>query len=171
MTSGPMRGMGGWRVDEAATRHRFEQALAEHEQEFETFFLAKLFGLRFEYSPGRCRVDLAVDEFMLNPRRGVHGGVIAFALDTAMGHLCRHEAWAGITLATDIRYLRPLEGDGVCEATFDALGDTLAVVSAQMHDATGGLCAVARSTWMRIRGSESGDVDGTAGVPLAEVKT
>ena len=39
------------RVDDEAARAHFDRALADHAQDFETFFLARVLGLDFEYLP------------------------------------------------------------------------------------------------------------------------
>ena len=69
-------------ISEKTARDAFEHALKTHDQVFEKFFLARLFGCEFEYSDDACKVSFEVKDFMLNPQGGLHGGVAAFVLDT-----------------------------------------------------------------------------------------
>jgi uncharacterized protein (TIGR00369 family) len=53
------------------------------------FFLARFLGLEISYGDEVCVVEIEVRDFMFNPQGSLHGGVIAFALDVAMGHLIK----------------------------------------------------------------------------------
>jgi uncharacterized protein (TIGR00369 family) len=53
------------------------------------FFLARFLGLDISYGDEVCVIEIEVKEFMFNPQGSLHGGVIAFALDVAMGHLIK----------------------------------------------------------------------------------
>jgi acyl-coenzyme A thioesterase PaaI-like protein len=95
-------------VDEAAVKEAFETALRTYRPDFETFFLARLFGLEIAYGPESCVVEVPVRDFLYNPQGSVHGGVMAFALDVSMGHWIKHSTGrAGVTLEMKIQYLRP----------------------------------------------------------------
>ncbi len=48
-----------------------------------------------------------VRDYMFNPQ-GLHGGIAAFALDVAMGHLTKHVCGkGGLTLEMKVQYMRP----------------------------------------------------------------
>lgn len=144
-------------MDEIATREAFEAALSTYRPGFETFFLARLFGLEFTYTDDTCRVEFPVREFMFNPQGSLHGGVAAFVLDVAMGHLLKHSiGLPGATLEMKVQYLAPLRPPGAkCEARFLRKGQSIAFLEARIWDAEGTLAAVATSTW-RVSKPKSG---------------
>lgn len=144
------------RVDEAEARARFERALADHEQAFERFFLARLLDLRFEYLPREapdaerqaCRIRFPVSDFLFNPQGSMHGGAIAIVLDISMGHLIKRVAGPGATLDMSMRFLRPLlSGEAVCEARFLRRGRSVSFLESRLWDEEERLVAVATGTW------------------------
>jgi acyl-coenzyme A thioesterase 13 len=138
-------------MDEAAARSAFEQALASYEQDFGKFFLARLFGMNFEYPGDTCTVSFDLKDFMFNPQGGLHGGVIAFALDISMGHLLRERSGAGTTLEMKVQYLSVAkEGRLTATARFLRKGRRVSYLRAELADAQGGLVAFATSTWMAL---------------------
>lgn len=137
-------------MNEQIARERFATALAEHEPEFERFFLARFFGLRITYGDDVCRIDLPAADYMSNPQGSLHGGVIAFALDVSMGHLCHHVLSTAVTLEMKTQYLRPVNGPCWCEARFLKKGRRIVYLESRMFDEQERLVAVATSTWSRI---------------------
>lgn len=140
-------------MDEIAAREALETALATQRPDFETFFLARFFGLSFTYADDTCRVEFPVSEFMFNPQGSLHGGVAAFVLDCAMGHLLKHTTGVpGSTLEMKVQYLSPLRPPrAVCEARFLRKGQRIAFLEARIWDDGGTLAAVATSTWRTSR--------------------
>ena len=136
-------------MDEAKAREAFEEALRTQRPDFETFFLARFFGLTFAYGPDTCTVELPVNDFAFNPQGTLHGGVIAFALDVSMGHLIRHTVGqAAITLEMKTQYLRPATSGRVrCEARFLKRGRCVSYLESRMSDEAGNLLAMATATW------------------------
>jgi uncharacterized protein (TIGR00369 family) len=136
-------------LDADSARHAFETALRDHRPEFEHFFLARFFGLQFEYGEGTCTIRFQVHDFMFNPQGSLHGGVIAFALDVSMGHLLRHTLNApGSTVEMKTQYFAPVRGPHVrCESRFLHKGKSLLFLETRMFDADGTLAAAATSTW------------------------
>lgn len=136
-------------MDEIAARRAFETALETQQPCFEKFFLARFFGLSFTYTDDACRVELPISEFMFNPQGTLHGGVIAFLLDAAMGHLLKHAYGVpGTTLEMKVQYLAPLGPPrAVCEAKFLRRGQRIAFFEARIWDDEGTLAAVGTSTW------------------------
>lgn len=136
-------------MDEQAARAAFDKAIATHKPAFETFFLAKFFGLEISYTDDACIVEIPVGDFMFNPQGSLHGGVIAFALDIAMGHLIKHQTGgAGLTLEMKTQYLRPAPtGRARCEGRFLKKGRRISYMEARMTDEAGKLVAVATATW------------------------
>jgi uncharacterized protein (TIGR00369 family) len=144
------------RVDEEAARARFEAALRDHSQDFETFFLARFLDLSFEYLPldvpdarkEACRVTFPVNDMLRNPQGVLQGGVIAAALDISMGHLLKKVAGAGATVELNIQYLRPVrDGPVACLGTFTKRGRSLSFMESRLTGRDGELAAVATATW------------------------
>lgn len=144
------------RIDEAAARARFEDALATHHQEFQTFFLARLLGLDFAFLPEDapdadkevCRASFEALDFMCNPHGKVHGGIVAMALDIAMGHLVNKAAGRSATLEIKAQYLRALTpGPATVEGRFLRRGRTVSFMESRLWDADGRLTATATATW------------------------
>lgn len=137
-------------MEETAARNRFEQALREARPRFEEFFLARFFDVSVSYGDETCRVELPVSDYLFNPQGSLHGGVIGFALDVSMGHLCKKFLATGITLEMKTQYLRPVLSDCYCEAAFLKKGRRLAFVESRLMNEKDELAAVATSTWMLL---------------------
>lgn len=137
------------KIDEDKARARFEDALATYRQEFETFFLARLFDLGFEYGEDFCRISFPVEEFLFNPQGSLHGGAIATVMDISMGHLLKHATGTpGATLEMKVQYMRPLtKGTATCEGRILRRGRSLCFLESRMFDGDGKLAAMATSTW------------------------
>ena len=136
-------------MDETAARDAFENALSTCQPDFETFFLSRLFGLSFSYTDDSCRIEFPVHDFMFNPQGTLHGGVTAFVLDVAMGHLLKRSTGVpGATLEMKVQYLAPLRPPrATCEGRFLRQGKSLSFLEARIWDAEGTRAAVATSTW------------------------
>ncbi|WP_422368668.1 PaaI family thioesterase [Pelagibius sp.] len=144
------------RIDADAARAHFETALAEHSQEFETFFLARYLGLSFEYLPEDaadeekevCRVTFPVSEMVMNPQGSLHGGAMASAMDISMGHLVKKVAGAGATIELKIQFMRPVPtGQATCEGRFTRRGRSISFMESRLWSEDGKLAALATATW------------------------
>lgn len=144
-------------IDEIAARARFDKALAEYTQAFETFFLARLLDLGFEYLPedaddsekSLCRISFPAEDFLFNPQGSLHGGAIATVMDISMGHLLNKVAGAGATIEMKIQYMRPVfKGIVTVEGSFVKRGRNLSFMESRLLDADGKLCALGTATWM-----------------------
>jgi uncharacterized protein (TIGR00369 family) len=139
-------------IDEAAARAAFESALATYDQDFGTFFLARLFGMEIEYLEDACRISFDLKDFMFNPRGGLHGGVIAFVLDISMGHLLRHKGGTSTTVEMKVQFLKAVQsGRATATGRFLRQGRTLSYLTSELVDEKGELIAYATSTWMAVR--------------------
>ena len=136
-------------MNEERARARFETALATYRQEFETFFLARLFDLGFEYEEDLCRVRFPIEEFLFNPQGSLHGGAIATVMDISMGHLLKHmTGTGGATLEMKVQYMRPLTGGmATCEGRVLRRGRSLCFLESRLFGEDGKLAAMATSTW------------------------
>ncbi|WP_425090813.1 PaaI family thioesterase [Tropicimonas sp. S265A] len=144
------------RVDETAARAHFDKALADHEQAFESFFLARLLGLEFEYLPTdaddahkeMCRLTFPVTEMLKNPQGSLHGGAMASAMDISMGHLVNKVAGPGATIEMKIQYMRPvMDGTVTCEGSFTKRGRSMSFMESKLYTHDGKLAAQATATW------------------------
>jgi uncharacterized protein (TIGR00369 family) len=144
------------RVDEHAARAHFDAVLEEHEQDFETFFLARFLGLDFAYLPEdapdaekeACRLTFPVTEMVMNPQGVLHGGAMASAMDISMGHLVKKVAGAGATIDIHVQFMRPVtEGVVTVEGRFTRRGRSIAFMESHLWDADGKLAARATATW------------------------
>jgi uncharacterized protein (TIGR00369 family) len=140
------------KVNEAHARQAFENALATHRQDFGEFFLARLFGLQFEYPGDACRVSFELRDYMFNPQGSLHGGIIAFVLDISMGHLLNRTLGAGTTLEMKVQYIKAArEGRLTATGRFLRQGRGISYLRAEMTDESGDLVAFATSTWKLLR--------------------
>jgi uncharacterized protein (TIGR00369 family) len=139
------------RIDQAKARVAFERAAAGTQEVFGDFFLTRFLGLEITYPDDACEVAFEVEEFMLNPRGTLHGGVLATALDIAMGHLINHQTGPGATLELKIQYLSAMRaGRVVCRGEALRRGGTW-FLRAEARDAAGELIAFATSTWKLLK--------------------
>lgn len=136
-------------MDHAAARFAFEEALRTATQDFETFFLSRFYGLSYLYEGETLTITFPIHDFMFNPQGWVHGGVSAFVLDVAMGHLLWHTlGLSGSTLELKTQYLAPLSGKSArCVANFIRKGKSICFLEGRLFDDAGTLTVAATSTW------------------------
>lgn len=139
------------RVDQAVARAAFARAAAGTREIFGDFFLARLLGLEITYPGEACEVTFEAADFLFNPQGTLHGGVLATALDIAMGHLINRVSGPGSTLEMKVQYLAPVTGGRVT-----CLGEALRRSStwflrAEARNAEGMLVAYATSTWKLLK--------------------
>jgi uncharacterized protein (TIGR00369 family) len=144
------------RIDVAEAKARLDRALADHEQVFERFFLARFLDLSFAYLPEAapdaakeiCRLTFPVTDMLKNPQGGLHGGVMASAMDISMGHLIAKVAGPGATIEMKVQFMRPVtEGTVTCEGSFTRRGRTLSFMESKLYSEDGNLAAHATATW------------------------
>ena len=142
-------------MDEDAARRAFEDALRTYQQDFGTFFLARLLGLEISYPGDTCVISFDPAEFLFNPQGTVHGGVIATVMDISMGHLLHHATGGpGATLEMKTQYLRPAgTGTLTCTGRFLRQGRRVSHLSSELRDGEGELVAFATATWSSPTGA------------------
>jgi uncharacterized protein (TIGR00369 family) len=140
------------KIDEAAARAAFDSALADYDQTFGTFFLARLLGMTVSYPDAEtCVVEMDVKDFMFNPQGTLHGGIIATLLDISMGHLLQKSVGAGMTLEMKTQYLRPARSGRIrAVGSFLKKGKAVNYLETRLYDAGNSLLAVANSTWQLL---------------------
>jgi uncharacterized protein (TIGR00369 family) len=140
------------RIDTARAEAAFHRAIGGTQEGFGDFFLARLLGLEITYPGEACEVAFDVEDFLFNPQGTLHGGILATALDIAMGHLInRLNGSPGTTLEMKIQYLAPVRtGRVVCRGEALRRGGTW-FLRAEARDAEGALIAFATSTWKMLK--------------------
>jgi uncharacterized protein (TIGR00369 family) len=135
-------------MDESQARNAFENAIRTYHQDFNTFFLARLFGMNVEYGEDSCTVKMSIRDFMYNPQGSLHGGITATLLDISMGHLLKHHVGAGATLEMNIQYIRAArEGTLSARSQFLRKGRQICFLQSAVTDESGAIVANATSTW------------------------
>lgn len=138
-------------MDEATARRAFEGALASYEQDFGTFFLARLLGLDITYPEGTCVITFEPADFLFNPQGTLHGGITATVMDICMGHLLARDAGAGTTLEMKTQYLKAVQaGRLTCTGRFLRRGKGISFLASELVDDQGDLVAYATATWKAL---------------------
>ena len=138
-------------LDQAKALAAFQRAAAGTQEVFGNFFLARLLGLEITYPGDGCEVAFDVADFMFNPQGSLHGGILATALDIAMGHLINSHGTPGTTLEMKIQYLAAVRhGRVTCRGEALRRGGTW-FLRAEARDAEGTLVAFATSTWKLLK--------------------
>jgi uncharacterized protein (TIGR00369 family) len=124
--------------------------------------IALLLGMELSaVEEGRATFELEVGEHLYNPIGGVHGGVLATLLDSALGCAVHSTLPAGVgygTVDLSVTLLRPVTRDTGrlrCEAETIHVGSTIATARAQIVDTAGRVCATATTTCL-IRRHKNG---------------
>lgn len=121
-------------------------------QAFGSFFLSRLLGFEVGHEGERCIVRFEAVPPLFNPQGTLHGGILATALDIAMGHLLHRIAGAGTTLEMKVQFLAPIHAGPVrCEAGFLRRGRGVSFLQAQAFREDGELAAHATATWKLLR--------------------
>ncbi|GGJ04612.1 PaaI family thioesterase [Neoroseomonas lacus] len=141
-------------VDIDRARAAFDRAAAGRQEQFGNFFLARFLGLQITYPGDACEVAFDAEDFLLNPQGTLHGGVLATALDIAMGHLIHNQAGAGTTLEMKVQFLAAIHtGRVICRGEALRRGGTC-FLRAEARDDAGLLIAYATSTWKLLKTAE-----------------
>lgn len=131
---------------------RARRATDEAEPEFGKFFLARFLDLDIGYDDERqtCTVRLPYAPYLCNPQGSVHGGVITTAMDISMGHLCHRYLHTAVTVEMQVRFFRPLSGDGTCVGRLLRSGSRIVHLESRLYDDDNRLTAQATGSWHRL---------------------
>jgi uncharacterized protein (TIGR00369 family) len=115
--------------------------------------VAELLGMRpARVEPGLVAFDCDASPRFANPMGGVHGGIIATLLDSALGCAVQSvlpEATGYTTLSLEVKYLRPVTVDAgrlTATGTIVHAGRRQATAEATLTDEAGRLLATATTT-------------------------
>ena len=133
---------------------RVAEASASDAQEFGDFFLSRFLGLQISYDDQEqtCTVVLPYAQHLCNPQGSMHGGILTTAVDISMGHLCHRFLSTAVTIEMQLRFFRPLTGDGSCTGRILKAGRRIVHLESRMSDAEGRLVAHGVGTWHRLDG-------------------
>lgn len=131
---------------------RAQEAASTDVQEFGNFFLSRFLGLEIGYDDDQqsCSVRLPYARHLGNPQGSVHGGIIATSMDISMGHLCHRFLNTAMTIEMNLRFFRPLIGDGTATARLLKPGRRLVHLESRMTDDDGRLVAHGVGSWHRL---------------------
>ncbi len=131
---------------------RARTASATDVEGFGDFWLSRFLGLEIGYDDEEqtCSVRLPYAAHLRNPQGSVHGGVVATTLDISMGHLTHRFLSTAMTIEMDLRFFRPLTGDGTATARLLKPGRRLVHLESRMTDSDGRLVAHAVGSWHRL---------------------
>ncbi|WP_417891412.1 PaaI family thioesterase [Bacillus alkalicola] len=96
-------------LDEKMIRDNFERALSKHEEGTGQLFMYSLLDLDITYDEEGEKVNISapVSDIMFNPIGFLHGGILMYIADTAMGHLCAaFSERPGVTLEVKTQFFR-----------------------------------------------------------------
>jgi uncharacterized protein (TIGR00369 family) len=121
--------------------------------------IAQAMGLELtEFGGGRAVIEFLVGSPHHNPTGTLHGGILCYAADTAMGFAWSSELKTGETFTTiemKINFFRPVwTGKLSAEATVIRRGQTVGYAECDVKDAQGRLVAKSSSTLMTLRGEK-----------------
>jgi uncharacterized protein (TIGR00369 family) len=136
---------------------RAAAAAASARPEFGAFFLARFLDLDISYddTARTCTVVLPYATHLCNPQGSMHGGVIATAMDVSMGHLCHRFLSTAVTTEMNLRFFRPLTGQGRCTAAILNAGRRLVHLESRLTDEQDRLVAFAAGSWHRLDGNDA----------------
>lgn len=142
-------------MNEVAATDALARALAGYDHDTGGFFMERFFGCALSFEGDVSMVSLEIEEFMFNSAGSLHGGVVAFLLDTAAGSLFKRANGQGYTLESKTQYLRPVGlGKALCKARFLKRGRLVSFMEAILSSADGAPAAIATSTWQSANGAQ-----------------
>jgi acyl-CoA thioesterase len=131
---------------------RARDAAADEAQEFGNFFLSRFLGLEIDYDDAEqtCTVRLPYARHLGNPQGSVHGGIITTVMDISMGHLCHRYLSTAMTIEMQMRFFRPLTGDGIATGRLIKPGRRIIHLESRLCDTEGRLVALGTGSWFRL---------------------
>lgn len=102
-----------------------------------------------ELSPGEAVLEIPIQKDHLNPQNIAHGGVAFSLADTAMGMAIRTMNFYGVTIETNINFLKPvMKSDNLTAVgKIVKFGEKIIVAEAEVRNKEGEKVAVARGTY------------------------
>lgn len=141
-------------MEEQKLRDLFEKALETHNDDSGALFLYSLMDFEFDYDEERETVHLSAPatEIMFNQMGILHGGIITYIADTAMGHLvAAFSDKPAVSLELKTQFLRSAkEGKIHAHASFLKKGANIHFSECRLEDDNGRLLANVTATFYTI---------------------
>lgn len=131
-----------------------EQAFDSYECKPESIFMFKLFQFEFNYDDElkTCTITCPVNDFMYNPSGIVHGGILTFLADSAMGHLNfrqKDAPYVSLELKTSF-YQASVTGKLVATSRYIKEGYKVSFMEADVRNENGELLCRTSGTFYRF---------------------
>ncbi|UCZ54300.1 PaaI family thioesterase [Bacillus shivajii] len=142
-------------MSEERLREKFERALQVHNDGTGQQFLYSLLDFNIEYleEEEKVRITAPVDEVKFNPVGFLHGGIITYIADTAMGHLCAAFGSPSVSLELKTQFFRTAnDGEIIAVASFIKKGKTVQFVECDLHDDKNRHLAKVTATFYQLEG-------------------
>jgi uncharacterized protein (TIGR00369 family) len=141
-------------MDKQKMREQFEQALNDHEDGTPQLFLYSMLDFSFEYNEENEEVKITapISEIMYNPVGYIHGGIITYMADTAMGHLCSaFQDRPSVSLELKTQFFRSAKtGKLEAKAYFIKKGKQVQFAECVIHNEEGRLLSKVTGTFYTI---------------------
>lgn len=141
-------------MDREAWLKRADKAITAHEEGTPQLFLYELLGFEFTYDEEAETVSITapVTEITFNPVGFIHGGILHYLADTAMGHLCAAFLQApAVSLELKTQYFSSAkDGHMHAVASFKKQGKTIQFITCSVSDDQGRLLSETTGTFYRL---------------------
>lgn len=124
-------------MEEKQLRESFEEALKTNEAKSGRLFFDTLMDFQFQYNEEKERViiEVPVKKIMYNPVGVLHGGIITYIADTAMGHLCAVFGKPSVSIELKTQFFKAVkEGKIRAEAYFIRKGNHIQFAECVLHN-------------------------------------
>lgn len=130
-----------------------EYAYDSYDLKPESIFMFKMFQFEFDYDDEArtCTVSAPVTDLMYNPSGIVHGGILTFIADTAMGHLnFRFKNVQYVTLELKTSYFKAVtRGKLIATARYIKDGYKVCFIECDVRNENGDLLCRTNGTFYR----------------------
>ncbi len=141
-------------MDKQQFMEHVEQAYDTRAIKPESVFLFKLLKFNFSYDDKKrmCTITCPVSELMFNPAGIVHGGILTFLADTAMGHLnFRLKDAPYVTLELKTSYLKATKaGTLIATSRYVKEGYKVSFMECEIKNENDEVICVANGTFYRF---------------------
>lgn len=142
------------KMDRQEWMERAGKAVDAHEEGTPQLFLYELMGFSFTYDEDKevVRIKAPVSDIMFNPVGFIHGGILHYLADTAMGHLCAAFLQApAVSLELKTQYFATVkEGHLHAEARFKKKGKTVQFIVCDIKDDDGRVLSETTGTFYKV---------------------
>ncbi|NJP36607.1 PaaI family thioesterase [Alkalicoccus luteus] len=142
-------------MNEEELIEKVRKAMKAHEDGSPDVFLYSLFDFSFDYIEEKEEVhlDAPVTELMFNPVGFIHGGIITYIADTALGHLCAaFNERPSVSLELKTQFLRTSRSGSLhAKAAFLKKGSGVQFAECTIEDDQGEILSRTSGTFYTIK--------------------